>query len=599
MDQSFQHAIHKIIARKYTRASQKNAKIILKAYYSQSSKQKRSLTLEEMGKLPNLNSELTKQRVRQILTKFKSVVLKNEIKLLESGFNDGHSDETERRRIKNLRKSIQKIAVEIETFPKPIFAWRIQNRLIRNGLIENDTFLPLVTDLAASFSIEVSFKVEGYQGHRIVIDKCKNITEFTKDIVVHAGKAATHLGGTCSFEALTGKRWNNTRPESISLIPFQIREKYLKDLLGLDERFMLLNDEKYFGFKDRDERLSNVLSAIFNVYDNPIDKDILMSALIRSLTHRYMTERKSENREQKLRLIELSGEAFDEYCRRTLLLDEDANSTRKPGSELKELVKSYKLTGLVKSQAMMVDAIREKGRPVTSVEFGHIYRKELKLPDSHKSSCYSYPTLFFKEGEIRKNSMYKTLDELYDMVSLMNSGDGKKENDGNLIEKLKNKIYNLQQDLNDLEEYEIPIGKARKEQGLLRKYLITVSDGIEMSNGDKSCKCLICNRYFSSELLVAAHVKKRADCTNEEKADIENIAMLQCGGCDKLFENGYLFINDKGIINANTDVPLTDDVVKKLARVVGNKTEYFNNNFSRQKYIKFHKEKAIKKHIKV
>ena len=120
-----------------------------------------------------------------------------------------------------------------------------------------------------------------------------------------------------------------------------------------------------------------------------------------------------------------------------------------------------------------------------------------------------------------------------------------------------------------------------------------------MSNGDKSCKCLICNRYFSSELLVAAHVKKRADCTNEEKADIENIAMLQCGGCDKLFENGYLFINDKGIINANTDVPLTDDVVKKLARVVGNKTEYFNNNFSRQKYIKFHKEKAIKKHIKV
>jgi hypothetical protein len=38
------------------------------------------------------------------------------------------------------------------------------------------------------------------------------------------------------------------------------------------------------------------------------------------------------------------------------------------------------------------------------------------------------------------------------------------------------------------------------------------------------------------DLAVAAHIKRRADCSEEERPDVQNIAMVSCRlGCDALF----------------------------------------------------------------
>ena len=88
--------------------------------------------------------------------------------------------------------------------------------------------------------------------------------------------------------------------------------------------------------------------------------------------------------------------------------------------------------------------------------------------------------------------------------------------------------------------------KVRREQRLLRRAL-----GL----GGGSHQCALCGREFPDRLLVAAHIKKRSACTDEEKIDIPAVAMIACAlGCDVLFEHGYVVINDEGIIETTSRV---------------------------------------------
>lgn len=70
--------------------------------------------------------------------------------------------------------------------------------------------------------------------------------------------------------------------------------------------------------------------------------------------------------------------------------------------------------------------------------------------------------------------------------------------------------------------------KIRKEQAQLRAMLA----------GDrKSAPCALCGHPYPMAFLVAAHVKKRAVCTDAERLDLHNVAMLAClFGCDALYE---------------------------------------------------------------
>lgn len=62
-------------------------------------------------------------------------------------------------------------------------------------------------------------------------------------------------------------------------------------------------------------------------------------------------------------------------------------------------------------------------------------------------------------------------------------------------------------------------------------------------------------KEYPIDLLVAAHIKKRAFCSIEERLGIENIAIPMCQfGCDDLFEKGYITVLNGEIISlVNTD----------------------------------------------
>lgn len=77
---------------------------------------------------------------------------------------------------------------------------------------------------------------------------------------------------------------------------------------------------------------------------------------------------------------------------------------------------------------------------------------------------------------------------------------------------------------------------GRLEQSLLRNALL---------GKRKMAKCGICQKEYPADLLVAAHIKRRADCSEDERRDLKNNLMLMCKfGCDDLFEKGYIGVEN-------------------------------------------------------
>ena len=101
----------------------------------------------------------------------------------------------------------------------------------------------------------------------------------------------------------------------------------------------------------------------------------------------------------------------------------------------------------------------------------------------------------------------------------------------------------------------------RTEQGFLRDQLFSRKT---------VAICALCGREFPIELLRAAHIKRRAECSEEEKRDYKNNVMPTCTfGCDELFERGYLAVMN-GKVKSVADHPLLSDAVKDyLERVNG------------------------------
>ncbi|GAB1795500.1 HNH endonuclease [Priestia megaterium] len=130
----------------------------------------------------------------------------------------------------------------------------------------------------------------------------------------------------------------------------------------------------------------------------------------------------------------------------------------------------------------------------------------------------------------------------------------------------------------DLDELDI-IGKikSRAEQGFLRKALF----------GNKTIvKCGICAKEYPISFLVAAHIKKRSFCSNDEKLDVNNIVMPMCKfGCDDLYEKGYItVINGRVTVNDKTS---TEPLKNYLNTVEELSCEYWNNDT--KKYFEWHR----------
>ena len=122
----------------------------------------------------------------------------------------------------------------------------------------------------------------------------------------------------------------------------------------------------------------------------------------------------------------------------------------------------------------------------------------------------------------------------------------------------------------------------RVEQSALREHLL---------QGRKSGNCLLCGRTFHAHFLVAAHIKKRSECTDSQKRDLRNIGMLNCKfGCDELYERGYISVDGQG------------RVVKSSRLVSPVEREYMNStvltqidvSVSRERYFAWHFQNQFK-----
>jgi hypothetical protein len=98
----------------------------------------------------------------------------------------------------------------------------------------------------------------------------------------------------------------------------------------------------------------------------------------------------------------------------------------------------------------------------------------------------------------------------------------------------------------------------RTEQGFLRQYLF----GTKQEH-----TCTICGRVFPAKFLRAAHIKRRADCSVEEKLDYKNNVTPMCTfGCDELFERGYIVVRN-GRVGKGQWVGVTPPVQDYIAGI--------------------------------
>ena len=81
---------------------------------------------------------------------------------------------------------------------------------------------------------------------------------------------------------------------------------------------------------------------------------------------------------------------------------------------------------------------------------------------------------------------------------------------------------------------------GRVEQSFLRHSLFgSVEESV----------CSLCGRLLPTGLLVAAHIKPRSECTENERLDFENVVFGLCVlGCDALYERGLVSVLREGEI---------------------------------------------------
>lgn len=107
-------------------------------------------------------------------------------------------------------------------------------------------------------------------------------------------------------------------------------------------------------------------------------------------------------------------------------------------------------------------------------------------------------------------------------------------------------------------------GLFRKEQTYLRNKLM---------GGRTQAECGLCREKFPFDLLVAAHIKRRADCSNKEKRDLANVIPMCKFGCDDLFERGYVSVNC-GWIRVNNQKKMTEAVREYVQKLINQKCAY-------------------------
>ncbi|WP_109001261.1 hypothetical protein [Streptomyces rishiriensis] len=121
--------------------------------------------------------------------------------------------------------------------------------------------------------------------------------------------------------------------------------------------------------------------------------------------------------------------------------------------------------------------------------------------------------------------------------------------------------------------------QRRAEQGRLKKTLLPGAEG----------ECALCGRTLPRAFLVAAHIKKRAACSEEERWDLNNVAMLACLlGCDSLFEHGFVAVEEGGQLMASPVAASAPAVAKYIdEHLTGRSIDWWSPE--REQYYAWHR----------
>ena len=148
-----------------------------------------------------------------------------------------------------------------------------------------------------------------------------------------------------------------------------------------------------------------------------------------------------------------------------------------------------------------------------------------------------------------------------------------------LLDKLRTKVLSENIDLND--KYKMTLknlehtdkflnsSPGRIEQAYLRAYLY---------GGLEEKECAFCKKKIPVQLMVAAHIKPRKNCSHDERVDL-NIVIPACKlGCDELYEQGYILVNKQGFIKKNKKKKNNVEFDKLMDKYDGQKCTHFNSN---------------------
>ena len=107
---------------------------------------------------------------------------------------------------------------------------------------------------------------------------------------------------------------------------------------------------------------------------------------------------------------------------------------------------------------------------------------------------------------------------------------------------------------------------ARREQHILREIVLGQA---------AVAPCAICGGEYPKDLVVVAHIKRRADCSDRERRDYASNVIPMCKlGCDELFEKGYIVVRDGVVRTAKKRT--THAVDAYLDRVAGRRCPRWN-----------------------
>ncbi|MET8047761.1 hypothetical protein ABZU75_09150 [Streptosporangium sp. NPDC005286] len=104
--------------------------------------------------------------------------------------------------------------------------------------------------------------------------------------------------------------------------------------------------------------------------------------------------------------------------------------------------------------------------------------------------------------------------------------------------------------------------------------------------------CALCGRTLPRKLVRLAHIKLRSRASHTERLDLNNVMSACLAGCDALFEYGYVYVDNEGIIRSSISETDPSDLGKIAEELAGRRCA--EHSADSEKYFAFHRTETVK-----